>query len=217
MSDLKETVFIQFIKYWPVKWLFIILLGLVVVSGFYHFYRCGKGLNSRFLWGAQECVECKAVTVQSITKVDTVIIHDTIKVPLIASSGKPKTIQKNEQKIDSGGSGIQNNAPNYGNQAGRDINQYGTLPRQVRPEQLRVFFREFPDKNIKIGFQFVGSQDGEMINVKTSIIKFLRENGYNNIDEFDGFAIRNEVVKEIMIEPQKDGSVLFVIPPASPK
>ena len=38
-----------------------------------------------------------------------------------SNKSKSSSVPNNSMKIDSGGSGIQNNAPNYGNQAGRDL------------------------------------------------------------------------------------------------
>jgi hypothetical protein len=79
MSELKESIVVQILKYWPVKYLIVALLTLLVWSGGYHFYRCHIGLNSRFLWGASECIECKVVDsikhdTTRITKTDTVKI-----------------------------------------------------------------------------------------------------------------------------------------------
>lgn len=51
-------------------------------------------------------------------KHDTIIITKKELPPVYNNSKNP---QPNSMKIDSGGSGIQNNAPNYGNQAGRDL------------------------------------------------------------------------------------------------
>ncbi len=74
MPDVKESIIIQILNYKAVKYIIIVLLLLLVYTGFYHFYRCHNKLNSRWLWGASECLECNDTTIRidSITKRDTV-------------------------------------------------------------------------------------------------------------------------------------------------
>lgn len=125
-----------------------------------------------------------------------------------------KTPAKPTQKIDREGSGIQNNAPNYGNQAGRDINNYGIIPRKISENMLVEFYKIFPQLNTPIAFEFIGGPDGEMKDVKKQIIKLLRNKGYTNIDEMEivGFGSNLET---IAFNPQSDGGVHIMIPPAS--
>src|ERR1700761_3819834 len=121
MTGVKENIVIQILKYWPVKYLIVVLLGLLVYSGFYHFYRCHNGLNSRFLWGAAECIECKQVTIDSITKHDTVgvVSHDTNK-SAIHIPFAPKVERGNSPIIQNNKSGENNSnsGTNLGNIGG---------------------------------------------------------------------------------------------------
>jgi hypothetical protein len=93
--DLKENIIVQILKYRPVKYLIVGLLALLVWSGLYHFYRCHLGLNSEFLWGASKCEECKQVTIDSITKHDTLTVYKAIPASK-ESSGKPTITQTNK-------------------------------------------------------------------------------------------------------------------------
>lgn len=125
-----------------------------------------------------------------------------------------KNPAKPTQKIEKEGSGIQNNAPNYGNQAGRDINNYGIIPRKISENMLVEFYKIFPQLNTPIAFEFIGGPDGEMKDVKKQIIKLLRNKGYTNIDEMEivGFGSN---LQTIALNPQSDGGVHILIPPAS--
>jgi hypothetical protein len=97
MEQIKEQAVNSILKYKPMKFFISALAFLLVVSGVYHFYRCSKGLNSRFLWGAGECLECNVEKVDSITKHDTIVIYksDTNK-----SSKSAKLDNKQSQKAD---------------------------------------------------------------------------------------------------------------------
>lgn len=148
----------------------------------------------------------------------TVVKHDTLtfrKDSIIYRTVyvKAKTPQMS-QKNDNGGSGVQNNGINNGQQAGRDINNYGILPRDVHDEDMIKFFQNFPDKHTRIGFKFLSSPDGEMLAYKSKITQILRNHGYDNIGEKVGFSMTIEMPKTPMIDPQADGSVYIDIPPA---
>lgn len=71
------------------------------------------------------------------------------------------------QKIDSGSSGLQNNAPNYGNQAGRDM--YLTTEKKLTSEELDMVIKEInrlsTTNNIKcVGYLMgQGNNGGEVL------------------------------------------------------
>lgn len=121
-------------------------------------------------------------TVQKIvySKPDTFYIKTPV-ISRLAPQGKKSSAHKNVQKIDSGGSGIQNNAPNYGNQAGRDINNFGVLPRVIKEADLNELFNKYPNKETRLAVGFIGSPTSEMENVKMQVINILRNKGYTNV------------------------------------
>lgn len=77
--SIKDNSIEAILKYKPVKYLVAVLLLMLVYTGFLHIYRCHKGLNSKFLWGAGECIECKVypTTVQTVYK-DTCLKNSTL-------------------------------------------------------------------------------------------------------------------------------------------
>ena len=83
MSDLKENIITEILKYRPMKYLItfllLILSGAILYSIFNHIYRCHNNQNSILFWGMDQCEECKILP----TKIDTVykmgFIHDTSK------------------------------------------------------------------------------------------------------------------------------------------
>lgn len=97
---------------------------------------------------------------------------------------------------------------------GNKIENFGTHLRKISGTDFFNFWQNFPDKNTRIAVSFIGSPDGEMINVKDQIIKGLKDYGYKNIGEKSGIAYFDYIPKNIVIEKQKDGSVIFWVPPA---
>ena len=73
MTDIKESLISKLLDNKIVKFVILPVLGIMLVyASLNHIYRCHKNLNSRFLWGLDECQECKVQPV----KIDT-IIKDT--------------------------------------------------------------------------------------------------------------------------------------------
>lgn len=224
MATIKENVAIQILKFWPVKYLIVLLLCLLVFSGFYHFYRCHAGLNSRFLWGAAECMECKPVINKTDTIVSHEVAHDTIKMvgytePKTTTSSRSlkNTPKQTEQKnVNGKNEANENNGTNNGiiGGEGNSVNNYGIIPRIFTEDDLSVFFSACPEKNTHITFVFAGSPDGEMISVKNKIKKLLQKKGYTNFDKSDATSFFDITPENVHMEKQNDGSVWFVIPPA---
>lgn len=98
-------------------WLFrVVCLGVILLF-VRHFYKDYNGQHSYLLFGLSEVNNQKEVRIHDTIikyEYDTIIVRQGV-------SKQPKQIVKNEQKIDSRGGGVQNNAPNQGNQAGRDF------------------------------------------------------------------------------------------------
>lgn len=194
----------------------IITIIITLYSSISHFVQCYKGKNSVLFWGMTECREC-----QNASK-DVLVKHDTffVEVPAVLqkasknTSVSPKKVDKAVQKIGNEGSGILNNgSTNYGQQAGRDINNYGIIPRQIDEMNLFNFFAAYPDKNVRIAFRYFGSPDAEMISAKNQIDQILRKNRYTNIGSAAAFAMSSSIPPDIFFEPQGDGSVYICIPP----
>jgi len=162
------------------------------------------------------CPKCASPESFTIIKHDTLTKHDTVPKYVYVPVPQKKQPPKYSQKNDSGGSGVQNNGTNNGQQAGRDItnNLYGILPRQVSESSMKPFLEQFPDKHTHIGFEMLGSPNGEMLALKGNITKFLRDRGYDNIGIKYDMAIPNEMPKNLSVEIRPDGSVIFVVPPS---
>jgi|GEM_PF-5381156 len=166
------------------------------------------------------CQPC-VVRGDTVVKHDTIIKRDTFLKTIYASVPKKneKQPQQYSQKIDNGGSGIQNNAPNYGNQSGRDmtVNNYGTVPRLVTEETMSNFLKMYPDRRTHIAFCYLGSPDGEMLNFKSKITDFLRMKGYNNIRTVAAMGSNFQEVKVTyfqLVRIYGDSTVEFEIPPS---
>lgn len=99
--------------------------------------------------------------------------------PPINTKQKPSGIKpiNNVQNNDSGGSGVQNNAPNYGNQAGRDINNYGIIPREVKEDLIVSIMNQVPDKKTTI-YIVKRSDESESEQYANKILVELRKRGY---------------------------------------
>lgn len=190
MTDIREKAIDNILSYRITKYLLIIamfaLLVFLLVGGCYHYYRCSKGLNSKFLWGAGECLECEKIKIDSIIKHDTITITKNV-IASYPSKAKNKSMPdaKQIQKVDSGGSGLQSNAPNYGTQAGRDANtyNYGIIPRTIKETDVIPTILQFPNKEIAITFVIYSGATEEIVSVRDQIIAIMRKHGYNNIHE----------------------------------
>jgi hypothetical protein len=141
-------------------------------------------------------VEFNPIVIEKIVVHDTTIKHDirpesnrpiifhiTPKKKVAKSLKGESTRPDNIQKNDGAASGLQNKAPNYGHQAGRDINNYEIIPRQLNITQFQPFFNTFPDKNTHVAIVFAGTPDGEILAVKKQIVDILRSNGYLNVEK----------------------------------
>lgn len=111
--------------------LILIVLIVVVCVGLF----TNKPIKVWFLEFNTKEIRIQHDTVQTI-------IHDTI--PKLVYVEKPSP--RNSQKNDNGGSGIQNNAPNQGVQAGRDVNI--STEKQLTEEE-RVQILDFVAKTMK--------------------------------------------------------------------
>jgi hypothetical protein len=68
------------------------------------------------------CPSCsRKIDSVTLVKRDTIVKLDTIRVPIYVHNRSGQKEQHNSQEIDRGSSGIQNNAPNFAPQAGRDM------------------------------------------------------------------------------------------------
>jgi hypothetical protein len=184
MPDLREHAIANILKYKPVKYLIIALLGLVVLSGIYHFYRCGKGLNSRFLWGAQECMECKTVA-NSNVKHDTIVqvLRDTVRVPVTVYKEKQAIKKENAKKAD-----IEQQNTNGDNQAnvnsgtnngviGNDNNIF-IKPKSHPTEQLlNQIENALPNKDQRINIMAITSGAGSG-DFATELNEMMKKRGY---------------------------------------
>jgi hypothetical protein len=182
MADLKENVVVQILKYWPVKYLIVVLLLLLVYSGFYHFYRCHLGLNSRFLWGAAECVECKVVTIDSITKHDTTTKTDTLRITKYINAGnyrnQPKAdTSKTASKYDLKGSTFNGPA-----QVGDGNTQNNFAPPKPVPDETMVknIENSFPNKDSLFVIEYPVSSSVSVAYAKR-LQDLLKLAGYKNI------------------------------------
>lgn len=97
--------------------LFIVIIILVIIL---LKIGCGRYVNI-FGLEVNKKTPDTVKTTQTVFVRDTIPVYKTIPLTTLPKSSKPKS-NSNVQNLDSGASGIQNNAPNYGNQAGRDLN-----------------------------------------------------------------------------------------------
>lgn len=166
------------------------------------------------------------ITTSGITsgRTDTLKIHDTLivrdspfptlKILSTTNLGKhtvkqtkPPKAKSNSQKIENGGSGLQNNAFNYGNQAGRDIN-FGKMPRHPTKEDIYKFYKSVPDKNKPVSLQFF-SGDQESKRFCEEFQKMLIKEGYKNIS-IDSYISSTTQPSELAIDTTGSTYILYV-------
>jgi phosphoribosylanthranilate isomerase len=218
--DLKESVIVQILKYWPVKYLIVALLALLVWSGFYHFYRCHLGLNSRFLWGAGECIECKVI---DSTKHDTFTVYKAVPVP--NESGKPSIAQSinhgdnnaagRDNKGAQGGTNNKNHIVSGDHDTvgvNGDVNNYNAVKqRLVTYEVLIEIISHIPNKTNLVSV--IRPADKESVIYAGNIDSSLRLNGYNNIKVFT-WADPN-FFDSVRCKMQETGTLSIFVGPAS--
>lgn len=182
----------------------IIIWGFIAVCiiniGIYFVDR-SNNRHAKMLWGMSEYFPDDSkkdsfannypeVIHDTTTKYDT-FINYKINKPLkkygssmkLSTEKKDLSTSKNSQKIDSGSSGIQNNNSTvFGNQAGRDINNYGIIPRKITRDFLTPLFNLRLNKNRKIIFTVYDGADAEITDVRNQIVTLFKNEGYNNID-----------------------------------
>lgn len=213
----EKTEFIKEVKSDKVGiWVFrivVIVAGTAIVGvPIRHFYKDFNGQHSVLFWGLAEVNGApKEIRIHDTVPIK---IRDTVKV--YSNIGKSKTPIKNEQKIDSGGSGIQNNAPNYGQQSGGDINNnnYGIVPRKITDNDLMGVILGTP-KSAKISFAVYTSADAEIYAVQRQIIAIMKKYGYNNIENSFRVSIGRTPPERIEYNyNQEIDEITFMIPPA---
>lgn len=214
-SDLKQIwndVKNDKIMKWAARTLF---LGLVLCFCVTSIAALIRGLNDKpvnFLWGLYSSSEKDTV---QIKKIDTFYIYKGID---NTKSDNNFATQKSNQEKKNIGSEIQNYAPNYGYQAGRDINNYGIMPRKIteKSEIINALNSLCPDKNKHIGFVAPAS-DGEILNVKEQIVRILKKQGYNDIENTNEIRImigNDFPTDQISLIHNSQGGFSFYIPPA---
>ncbi len=197
---------------WTARVLFIGIVICFFITAIATWIRGARNKPVVFLWGLYSSSEKDTI---KITKIDTVYFYKKVS---DNSSRIDKSIKVGKQEVDRNGISIQNNAPNYGSQAGRDINNYGIIPRKITEDSEIILALNSVclDKSKHIGF-VAPSNDGEIINVKKQIIDILVKQGFVNIENTNGIRLMldsNLPSDHISLMNNAQGGFSFYIPPA---
>lgn len=94
------------------------------------------------------------------------------------------------------------------------INNNGIQPRILTKKDFDIFLLNFPDRNTQIKFRIYAIADAEIFNVKKQIIKFLKSNGFNNIENNFYIRIGFDPPSVITVNKIDSTTVIFELPPA---
>lgn len=228
MATSSKHWFSELLKDRFVKTVFKIIISLIAFFLFFIVTRAVLGYNVNFFGIETNPDNKKSKEPEVVSKpttpalVDTPVTKTIIKEQpkfVISTSERKKTDIKKPvtivQNIDSGGSGVQNNGNNNGQQAGRDINNIGIIPRKITEADLLPYINQLPDKTISVRFVSYGFADAEINSVKNQIITIMKKHGFINIENTFHIKIGTEPPKSIIPAFfQKENILEFHIPPA---
>jgi hypothetical protein len=190
----------------------VFVFFLIVYPAFHHMYRCYWGLNSTLFWGADVCQECKQVTIDSITKHDTITVYKTIPAPHATS--KPGLTQtnkngdNNQSTVDGNGNHV---VTGNGNNVGVNGDVNGLKQRVLTMDILKEIVSHIPTKSTPILIYFQRDKESEVY--ASQIITTLQQNGFTNIDN-TGWGDPN-CFDSVKYEMRPDGKLWIFICPES--
>ena len=158
-----------------------LIIILWILMGFIIFLVLASILGKHMILGPFDInpIPCKTDTIR-------IPIRDTIRIVTRDKSGylpqKERVLVHNKQKIDSGASGFQNNAPNYGNQAARDININAEriLTSEEKSELLNAVKKFQKEHGLKDSI-YISVGQGASGKIVLQIKEFLIDSHYNVI------------------------------------
>lgn len=214
MSDLKDTAVREFIKNKHVRTLLItalyLVIALILYSSLYHAYRCHNDLRSSLLFGLMVCEDCKP-------KTDTLLIErisgQKIEAPINTASLKKQLPEKKEGSTFIFRDKVTGQAQQFGDNNTQNNVFADGRPRTVGEESFPSFFKDVPDKNKRIIFNFMQPPDKEMLDLKFQIETLLKKHGYNNIDPTERSNNVQPVPEPNIFYKYDDTMAVFIISP----
>ena len=195
-----------------VKFFIRLILGILAIYALYALGGVFFGYKVKFLSSEKTAVTIDTAIKNQSTPPETIQTISGKQIhflPITVTTKKGKTDQTkpigNTQNIDSGASGIQNNAPNYGNQAGRDMTVISEKELQEADKipLLNLINKLKKDSSITsncFGLYIVAGSNGGK--VASQITSFLISKGYQQTSSGTSYA--TSPIKGVIIGSDKE-------------
>lgn len=115
---------------------------------------------------------------------------------------------KNVQNIEKGGSGIQNNAPNYGNQAGRNLTVNAPPSRKLTKEEKNKMMKALSVKGLRGAVVIPITTNSEAVAFANKIVAYLNSTQYNGIS--NNFINYGHTNPKEGVQYVKEGDILKI-------
>lgn len=181
--------------------------------------RLAKGKPAKFFIWEKNYPKLDSFSVY-ITK--TIVVHDTFPCPQSnlrttqRASSSPNI--KQESKYGNNEANIVSGTVSGSNVGGHDntINNFGLQPRVLNPADFKPLAEQIP-KNKLIHICFLGSPDGEMIDVQRQLVKILKAYRFANLEIGTGYIAGSTLVdSKLVLGTAADSGLLIGIPPNIP-